>query len=125
MSPHVSIYQWRRTIFNPSILHRAVGLILTLGLVLLTYFLVSVASGPESYGRAVATLASPWFYVVYVALAWAFSFHLVAGIRHLIMDMGVGFERRASRASTVGLFIASTLLTLAVCWWLAARLGIL
>ncbi len=121
IAPHVGIYRWRYTFFNPSLLHRASGLILTLGLIPLSYFLGSLASGPESYERAVAVFGAPWFRIVYAALMWALSFHLVAGLRHLVMDSGVGLDRKANRASAIGLFVASSLLTLAGWGWLAVR----
>jgi succinate dehydrogenase / fumarate reductase, cytochrome b subunit len=123
LSPFIGIYKWRYTVLNPSILHRACGIALSLGLILLSYFLWSVASGADSYKRAVATLGSPWFCVVYIALIWTFCFHALAGIRHLVMDAGFGLERSSKRASTIGLFVFSALIAFALCWWLAFRIS--
>jgi len=125
LSPFLGIYRWRYTFLNPSILHRASGVLLSLGLLVLTYFLMAVASGAQSYSRAHATLASPWFYMFYVAWTWSFFYHLLAGTRHLMLDTGHGLERRSAHLTATAVVTASLLLTLPCCWLLARRFGFL
>jgi len=125
ISPFLGIYRWRYTFLNPSILHRVSGVLLSLGLLVLTYFLMAVASGPQSYSRAQATLTSAWFCVFYVAWTWSFLYHLFAGIRHLVLDTGHGLERRSARLTATAVVTASLLLTLPCCWALARRFGLL
>ena len=91
-------YRWRHT-NTLSFLHRITGVILSLGLLLLVYWLTAVASGPRAYARAGAVLSLSLFGLVYPALLIALAYHLVAGIRHLVWDSGRGLEREAARRS--------------------------
>lgn len=125
LSPFLGIYRWRYTFFNPSVLHRLSGVVLSLGLFSLTYFLMAVASSPQSYARAHATLTSPLFDAFYVACVWSFFYHLMAGIRHLVLDTGHGLERKSARRTGTAVVISSLVLTVACCWLLALRFGVL
>lgn len=125
LSPFLGICRWRDTFLNPSILHRVSGLLLSLGLLVLTYFLMAAASGSQSYSRAYATLSSPGLYVFYVAWIWSFLYHLLAGVRHLVLDTGHGLERRSAALTARAVVTASLLLTIPCGWLLARRLGLL
>ncbi len=82
-----------------SILHRASGLVLSACGFLLVAWLAAAAMGPETYAGAAACLATlPMRVLLFLALA-AFWFHLFAGLRHLAWDAGLGFEKKAARAS--------------------------
>ena len=114
LSPHVGIYRWQ--IGNSlSILHRATGVLLAVGLLALGYWLVSLAGGEQSYAAAVRLFASP--VGVLFLMGWSFSFlyHLLNGVRHLFWDVGRGFERAQRHASGWLVFLASIALTL--CLW--------
>lgn len=82
-----------------SILHRATGVFLCLGLALLIYWVVAIASGPECYA-SFARIAGSWFGAL-VLLGFAFSllFHLANGVRHLVWDLGRGLDLPTSAAS--------------------------
>ena len=99
-----------------SIFNRFTGVGLSLGLLLLVYWLLSVAGGAQQQQRAAHLLSLPLARLVYLALALAFCYHLVAGIRHLIWDTGRGLERAQSRRSAYLVVILSLVLTLLVAW---------
>jgi len=93
LSPHLSIYRWQLG-NSLSILHRVTGAALALGLAALSYWLSALAGGQESYDAAAAAFASPWGLLLLIGWTFAFSYHLLNGVRHLFWDVGSGFERR-------------------------------
>ena len=117
LSPHITIYRMSRYSLLSSICNRAAGLALSLGLILLIAWLMTVASGPRSYAAGIAVLASEPLKACYALLLAAFAYHLVAGIRHLIWDSGRGLERRQSRVSAAWVAAVALLLALALILW--------
>ncbi len=111
LSPHLQVYRPQITSVL-SILHRMTGVALTIGTVLLTWWLVAAAYGPEQFANAQAFLGS----VIGQLLLWAFTFslfyHLCNGIRHLLWDFGWGFEIAQVRMSGIVMVAAAVLLTL-------------
>jgi succinate dehydrogenase / fumarate reductase cytochrome b subunit len=97
-----------------SILHRVTGVALALGLLALTYWLISLAGGEESYRAAVRAFASPLGLLFLIGWTFSFLYHLLNGVRHLFWDLGLGFERRERQASGWLAVIAALALTLAV-----------
>lgn len=91
LSPHLQVYRPQITSVL-SILHRMTGVALTVGTLLLAYWLIAAAGGPESFAAAQSFIGS-WFGVL-LMLGWSFSlfYHLCNGIRHLAWDAGWGFE---------------------------------
>jgi succinate dehydrogenase / fumarate reductase cytochrome b subunit len=121
-SPHLQVYRWQ--IGNTlSILHRVTGAALAVGLMALSYWLIALASGPESYASALRLLASP--IGLFLVLGWTFSFmfHLLNGVRHLFWDAGKGFERRSRHASGWFAVLGAIALTLCVAVWIWPRLS--
>src|SRR5271156_410931 len=113
-SPHVGIYRWQ--IGNSlSILHRATGVALALGLFALCYWLGFLAGGEQSYAAAAKILASPLGLLFLMGWTFAFLFHLLNGVRHLFWDVGYGFERTQRHAS--GWFAILGSLALTACVW--------
>jgi succinate dehydrogenase / fumarate reductase cytochrome b subunit len=120
LSPHLSVYKFKYTLVT-SILNRFTGLGLSVGLLLLVYWLMAVASGAHAQARAARLLSLPLMKLVYAALIMAFCYHLSAGIRHLVWDTGRGLERAQAQRSAwwvVGVSIALMLLV-GYCAWLA------
>jgi succinate dehydrogenase / fumarate reductase cytochrome b subunit len=120
LSPHLSVYKFRYTL-TTSILNRFTGVGLSVGLLLLVYWLMAVASGAHAQARAARLLSLPVMKLVYAALIMAFCYHLSAGIRHLVWDTGRGLERAQAQRSAwlvVGVSIALMLLV-GYCAWLA------
>lgn len=81
-----------------SILHRVTGLVLLLCLPVLLYGLQLSLSGPEGFAAVRAVLDTAPARALLVVLLWAFAHHFFAGIRHLLLDAGIGLERAAARA---------------------------
>jgi succinate dehydrogenase / fumarate reductase, cytochrome b subunit len=90
-----------------SIMHRATGVALSLGIFLLVAWLAALASGPETYARF-ASFAATWPVKVVIAL-WILSFcyHFANGIRHLLWDLSIGMERAQARFSAKLVVIAT------------------
>jgi len=99
LSPHLSVYKMTRYTLATSIFNRITGVILSVGLIVLIYWLMAIASGARSYARAQEILSSGLFKLVYAGLLVAFCYHLVAGIRHLVWDTGRGLERAQAKRS--------------------------
>jgi succinate dehydrogenase / fumarate reductase, cytochrome b subunit len=117
LSPHLSVYRMSRYTLLTSIVNRATGLVLSIGLILLVYWLVAVASGPAAYSRARTVLSLGGLKAVYVILLATFSYHLFAGIRHLIWDTGHGLERAQAKRSAALVLICAILLFVGLAWW--------
>ena len=113
-------YRWQYT-NTLSILHRITGVLLSFGFLLLVYWLAAAAAGAEHYADAVATLSSPLAQLVLFGTAFAFCYHLLNGIRHLVFDMGHGFELQTARRS--GWAVAIGALVLGFIVWLVIRGG--
>jgi succinate dehydrogenase / fumarate reductase cytochrome b subunit len=113
LSPHLQIYRPQITSVL-SISHRATGLALSVGTLLLVWWLVALARGPEAFASA-QSLVGSWFGWL-LLLGWTFSlfFHLANGIRHLCWDAGYGFEIKTATISGWVVVAASAALTVIV-----------
>lgn len=95
-----------------SILHRISGQGLTfVGLPVLLWWLGALASGPEAYAAFSAAAGSIPGYIVLVGLSWAFFNHTASGLRHLVLDMGAGYEIDRNRNWSIVTMIAGIALT--------------
>ncbi|MBI3517351.1 MAG: succinate dehydrogenase, cytochrome b556 subunit [Proteobacteria bacterium] len=120
LSPHLQIYRPQLTSIL-SISHRAAGVALAVGTLLLVYWVVATASGPAAYATAQAFIRS-WFGML-ILLGWsvALFFHLANGIRHLFWDAGHGFELKTVYASGYAVLAATAVLTV-VAWTLGCAM---
>jgi succinate dehydrogenase / fumarate reductase, cytochrome b subunit len=111
LSPHLQVYKPQLTAVL-SIAHRGTGVFLVVGTLLLVYWLLSLAAGPEAYGTAQAFFGS--FFGRIVLLCWTFAlfYHLCNGIRHLFWDAGFGYEITSVYTSGKLVVAASVVLTL-------------
>jgi succinate dehydrogenase / fumarate reductase cytochrome b subunit len=118
LSPHLGIWRWGPGM-TVSILHRITGGALTVaGLAVLTWWLLSLASGNEAYGDFSA-FAGTWVgLVVLIGLTWAFFQHLLSGIRHLVMDTGANFELGPNKTFALLTIIGSVVLTAALWFYI-------
>jgi len=116
LSPHLDIYRWRIGM-TLSIVHRATGVFLALGLPALTYWLVALASDAPTYARAMRLLSSPVGLVLLLGWTFSFFYHLLNGARHLLWDVGLGFASSERRTSG-WLAIAGALASTAAVWML-------
>ena len=116
LSPHLGIYRWQ--ISNTlSILHRATGVFLALGALILVAWIIAAASNQQQYDQ-LAELLGGWLgRLVLLGCSFSFFYHLSNGIRHLFWDAGMGFDLDRARATGWAVVVVSSLLTGA--FWLA------
>ena len=117
LSPHLQIYRLPLTAVL-SITHRATGVFLCLGTLLLSYWLMAAAYGPEAYARAQGFIGSWFGLLLLLAWTWSLFYHLSNGIRHLCWDAGYGFDITGVSKSNWTVVIASVVLTL-LAWIIA------
>jgi succinate dehydrogenase / fumarate reductase, cytochrome b subunit len=100
---------------------------LSIGSILLVYWLWALASGAERYARAMECLSSTWVKWALLGLMFCFFYHLSNGIRHLAWDLGYGYEKRQARASGWVVVIAAVTLTAVAAFmilrWTGQELG--
>ncbi|HET6552379.1 MAG TPA: succinate dehydrogenase, cytochrome b556 subunit [Dyella sp.] len=113
LSPHMGIYKWQVQMVT-SIVHRATGIALSVGTLIVLWGVFSLASGEASYLQFKTCIGSPIGQVLMFGWTWALFYHLCNGIRHLFQDGGMGYAIpqfiRSSWLSIVG----SVVLTLIV-----------
>ena len=105
LSPHLDVYKWQVQMVT-SILHRATGIALVVGLAGLVWGLLALAAGPHRWAAFAACAGSPFGKIVLFGFSWALAFHLINGIRHLVQDAGHGWSIpdfiRSSWISVIG-----------------------
>lgn len=111
LSPHIQIYRPQIT-SGLSIFHRITGVALTLGTLLLTWWLVSAAYGPEAFATAQAFFGSVIGQLVLWGFTFAVFYHLANGLRHLLWDFGWGFELEQLRFSGIVMLAFAAVATL-------------
>lgn len=112
LSPHLQVYRPQLTSIL-SILHRLTGVVLAIGTLLLVWWLIAAATGPEAYDTVQGFIGSIIGRIM--LLGWTFSlfYHLANGIRHLGWDAGRGFELGTAYMTGWLVVIAAVVLTLA------------
>lgn len=111
LSPHLQVYQPQLTSVM-SIMHRLTGIALGVGTLLLVYWLVSAAAGPEAFANAQAFIGSLLGYLLLLGWSVSLFYHLANGIRHLFWDAGYGFELESAYRSGWAVVIATAALTI-------------
>ena len=91
LSPHLQVYKPQMTSVM-SISHRATGIALSAGTVLLVWWLLAAASGPDAFATVQGFMGSWFGYLVLFGFTYCVMYHLCNGIRHLFWDAGYGFE---------------------------------
>lgn len=110
LSPHLTIYRWPLTMIL-SILHRATGVSLSVGLIIFSVWLFAIAFG-EQYFTFFVYVFSNWI-GRFLLVVWTFAFflHFCNGLRHLYWDTGRGFDRERVEMSARIVVFSSLLLT--------------
>lgn len=116
LSPHLQIYRLPLAALL-SISHRISGVGLTIGTLLLTWWVASAAYGPEAYDAFAAFIGSPIGYLLLFGFSVALFLHLCNGIRHLFWDAGRNFEIADTRRTNT-FVIAGTVVLTVVTWLL-------
>jgi succinate dehydrogenase / fumarate reductase cytochrome b subunit len=114
LSPHLQVYRPQITSVM-SILHRLTGIALAVGTLLLVWWLVAAAAGPDSFATAQGFIGSVLGRILLFGWSWALFYHLCNGIRHLAWDAGWGFELKTVYRSGWIAVAASAGLTL-IAW---------
>lgn len=113
LSPHLEIYKWQVQMVT-SILHRATGIALAVGTLLILWGLLSLAAGEDAYNQFKICAGSPVGIILMIGWSWSLFFHLCNGIRHLIQDAGAGYGIAQFVRSSWLSVIVSIVLTLLV-----------
>lgn len=101
-----------------SILHRISGLVLFLLLPFMLYFLSMSLNSAETFAELHTMLASPFHKLLLWAFSAALVYHLLAGIRHLLMDLGFGEDVNAGRHSAIFVIVLTVILTIFLGIWI-------
>lgn len=117
LSPHLQVYKWGAHM-AVSILHRATGSALAFGSILLTWWLVAMASGYEYFSTVQDYAGTIIGRIVLFGITLSLMQHLASGIRHLFMDMGKIYDLKINTVTAQATFVFSVLATLGI--WFAA-----
>ena len=113
LSPHLQIYKWQISSLL-SITHRIVGVINTLAITLICFWILSLLLGENSYESTKIILESFFGKFIVISLCWTFSFHILNEIRHLIWDAGYGFDPKISKITGYFTLISSFLFAILI-----------
>jgi succinate dehydrogenase / fumarate reductase cytochrome b subunit len=113
LSPHLTIYRWPVTMMT-SITHRATGVALSVGAIVLAWWLISISNGPEGWESFHAIWDTPLGLLVMFGFTWALVYHFLNGIRHLAWDLGYGFPKQTSERNSVIVIALSVVLAVAL-----------
>ncbi len=106
-----------------SILHRITGVAMSIGAVLLVYWLTAAAMGPDQYATAQTIFACWITQVALIGFIFSFCYHLLNGIRHLVWDTGHGFDLAVARTSSYVVIVGAVVLTAVLIALFFARAG--
>jgi len=115
LSPHLGVYKFTYTM-TLSILHRITGVASSVGFLVFAWWLMALASGPNSYETAMRYLSSPLGKLLLVGFTFSFVYHFCNGIRHMVWDTGRGLERAQARRSGWFVIVAALVLTALLVW---------
>jgi succinate dehydrogenase / fumarate reductase cytochrome b subunit len=121
LSPHIQTYRWTLTMAL-SIVHRATGIALYVGTLLLAWWLIAAATGPNPYAYVQAFTTSFIGRLIVFGYTWALMHHLLSGLRHLVWDLGYGFKANEREALTWGAAVGGISLTVLL-WIIAYVIG--
>ena len=113
LSPHIQIYRWHISSLV-SISHRITGIVNISAITIICFWIFSLLLGESSYELTKIFLQSIFGKFIIIFLTWSFSFQILSEIRHLIMDMGYGFELKTTRVSGLLVIFGSILLTIII-----------
>ena len=113
LSPHIQIYSWHISSLV-SISHRITGIINILLITLICFWVASLLLGENNYEIVKIFLQSFFGKFLAIGIIWSFSFQILAEIRHLLMDLGYGFELKISKISGLIVIFGSFTLTILI-----------
>ena len=110
LSPHIQIYRWHVSSLV-SISHRITGIINIIAITLICLWVSSIFISEKNYEIINILLSSKIGKFIILGLTWSFSFQILSEIRHLIMDLGYGFELKTSKITGLLVMFGSLILT--------------
>jgi succinate dehydrogenase / fumarate reductase cytochrome b subunit len=114
-------YRWSLTM-TMSIVHRATGVALYSGTLLLAWWLIACAAGPAAYANVQAFTGSWIGRLILFGYTWSLMHHLLSGIRHFVWDLGYGFKAAEREWLTWAALIGGVALTVLL-WVIAYSMG--
>tara|TARA_B100001059_G_scaffold219890_1_gene241349 strand:+ start:107 stop:490 length:384 start_codon:yes stop_codon:yes gene_type:complete len=113
LSPHIQIYRWHVSSLV-SISHRITGIVNIIAITLICIWASLLLLGDLNYNFINLFFNSFLGKFIVIGLAWSFSFQILSEVRHLIMDMGYGFELQTTRITGLAVIFGSFILTVLI-----------
>ena len=112
LSPHIQIYRWHISSLV-SICHRITGIINIIVITLICLWPSILLYGESNYQSINSFLNSFIGKFIILGITWSFSFQTLSEIRHLVMDLGYGFELKTTKVTGLIVIVGSLILTIA------------
>ena len=111
LSPHIQVYRWHISSLV-SISHRITGIVNISAITIICFWILSLLLGESSYDLTKLFLQSIFGKFFIICLTWSFSFQILSEIRHLVMDLGYGFELKITKITGLIVIFGSIFLTI-------------
>ena len=111
LSPHIQIYRWHISSLV-SITHRITGVINIIGITFICIWSCLLLLGENNYEVINLFLKSLFGKFIILGITWSFSFQILSEIRHLIMDLGYGFDPKITKITGLVVIFGSLILTI-------------
>ena len=111
LSPHIQIYRWHISSLV-SISHRITGIVNISAITVICFWILSLLLGESNYELTKLFLQSVFGKFIILCLTWSFSFQILSEIRHLVMDLGYGFELKTTKITGLLVILGSVVLTI-------------
>ncbi|MBD1164563.1 succinate dehydrogenase, cytochrome b556 subunit [Pelagibacterales bacterium SAG-MED13] len=110
LSPHIQIYRWHISSLV-SISHRITGIINIIAITIICFWASSLLLGENNYEAIYSFLNSFIGKFIILGITWSFLFQILSEIRHLIMDLGYGFEIQTTKITGLIVIFGSIIFT--------------
>ena len=111
LSPHIQVYRWHISSLV-SISHRITGIVNIVAITLICFWILSLLLGEPGYDLTKLFLQSIFGKFIIICLTWSFSFQTLSEIRHLVMDLGYGFELKITKITGLMVIFGSIFFTI-------------
>ena len=111
LSPHIQVYRWHISSLV-SISHRITGIVNIVAITLICFWIFSLLLGESGYDLTKLFLQSIFGKFIIICLTWSFSFQTLSEVRHLVMDLGYGFELKTTKITGLLVIFGSIFFTI-------------
>ena len=111
LSPHIQIYRWHISSLV-SISHRITGIVNISAITVICFWIFSLLLGESGYDLTKLFLQSIFGKFIIICLTWSFSFQTLSEVRHLVMDLGYGFELKITKITGLLVIFGSIFFTI-------------